>query len=110
MRDALRSGAVGYNHLDACQLVKHAFGLVTESRRRGLRPILYYVFAEPNRSGTRNIPPAEIFAHRLELEAFAEAVRGDEVAFHSSSYCEWVSAWSGAPMTHGAALLDRFRP
>jgi hypothetical protein len=35
VRDALRSGVLRYHHLDAAQLVKHAYGLVTEGRRSG---------------------------------------------------------------------------
>jgi hypothetical protein len=42
-----------YRHLDAAQLVKHAYGLVTEGRRIGRKPILYYLFAEPTALGNR---------------------------------------------------------
>ncbi len=52
LRDALRSGVVRYRHLDAAQLVKHAYGLVTEGRRLGLKPCLYYIYAEPTVRGT----------------------------------------------------------
>src|SRR6202008_4644116 len=46
MRDRLRSKEETFEHLDAAQLVKHAFGLVTTARRRGLTPALFYIFAE----------------------------------------------------------------
>jgi len=44
MRDALRSGEVRFHHLDAAQLVKHAFGLVTEARRLSRRTVLFYLY------------------------------------------------------------------
>ena len=47
VRDALRGGVIKYERLDAAQLVKHGFGLTTQARRAGLRPILVYLFAEP---------------------------------------------------------------
>lgn len=47
MRDKLRAGARQFRHLDAAQLVKHAFGLVTEAGRRNRSAALYYIFAEP---------------------------------------------------------------
>jgi hypothetical protein len=49
-------------------------------------------------------------ALRLELTAFAAAVHGDEVAFFSSSYRDWIAEWRGEPRVHGEALLERFRP
>ena len=48
VRDAFRSGAFRYAHLDAAQLVKHAYGLVTQGRRSRLEPMVFYVFAEPS--------------------------------------------------------------
>jgi hypothetical protein len=57
MRDALRAGTVNFAHLDAAQLVKHAFGLVTEGRRLGKAPVLLYLHAEPERRGGSVIPP-----------------------------------------------------
>jgi hypothetical protein len=47
MRDQLRSGERTFEYLDAAQLVKHAFGLVTDAARRGRAPLLLYLFAEP---------------------------------------------------------------
>ena len=49
MRDRLRSGQEGFVHLDAAQLVKHAFGLVTEGRRRTRMPVLFYLLPNPPR-------------------------------------------------------------
>ena len=40
VRDRLRDGSLGFDHLDATQLVKHAYGLRTEGLRRRLQPVL----------------------------------------------------------------------
>ena len=66
MRDALRAGAQRFVCLDGAQLVKHAFGLVTEGRRLGKRPVLVYLYAEPSRRGATLIPPQAIELHRSE--------------------------------------------
>jgi hypothetical protein len=47
MRDALRSGEVRFHHLDAAQLVKHAFGLVT-ARPGGCPGGLYCFISTPS--------------------------------------------------------------
>lgn len=63
MRDVLRAEPKRYRYVDAAQLVKHAFGLVTEGRRKGKEPVLLYLFAEPPDAGS-----ASAFTdHRAEL-------------------------------------------
>jgi hypothetical protein len=111
MRDALRSGELRFRHLDAAQLVKHAFGLVTEARRRDERqPVLFYLYAEPNERGKRQIPAEDHRRHRDEIAAFVQFVDGDEVTFLSSSYCRWIDA--ALPVAdaeaHLALLRQRF--
>ena len=49
MRDRLRSREERFVHLDAAQLVKHAFGLVTESRRQARTPVLFSLLPNPRR-------------------------------------------------------------
>ena len=113
MRDRLRSGEERFAYLDAAQLVKHAFGLVTEGRRRGRVPVLFYLFAEPDARNGRAIAADDRERHREEIARFAEAVSGDEVAFRSSSYREWLSTWAQVdPMTaaHGEAVMTMFEP
>lgn len=112
MRDRLRSGAVTFRHLDAVQLVKHAFGLVTEARRRGRRPVLFYIYAEPTSRAGKAIPSEHILRHRKEITEFAEAVRGDDVAFHFSSYRDWISTWpkGGDLQAHGRTIIETFSP
>lgn len=110
MRDSLRVEPYRFRHLDAAQLVKHAFGLVTEGRRRARRPVLCYIFAEPSTRGAKLIPTADHDRHRWEITAFCDAVRGDEVAFSASSYAEWLATWpqAGPVADHGAALAGMF--
>jgi len=112
MRDHLRSGAVAFSHLDATQLVKHAFGLVTEARRRNRRAALFYIFAEPKSREGKLIPTRDIDRHRQELTEFAAAVNGDDVTFHFASYREWISTWPDSEklQTHGRAILQAFSP
>lgn len=108
VRDALRSGTLPYRHLDAAQLVKHAYGLVTEGRRTGRKPILFYLFAEPATRGDRLIAPSAHLLHRDEIADFTERVGGDEVSFASASYREWLSGAAGLAEDHANALRVRF--
>lgn len=119
VRDALRDGSMTFTHLDAAQLVKHAFGLRTAVHRqnelRGKQPILFYLHAEPQRwPDGRAVPAAAIEAHRVEVAQFAECVAADEVIFCECSYANLLSRWEQAPdaeiRTHAAALRERFAP
>lgn len=113
MRDRLRSGEERFAHLDAAQLVKHAFGLVTEGRHRNRAPALFYLFAEPAERGGHPISAADLARHRDEIARFADAVAGDEVTFHSTSYREWLETWRpvGSDIwAHGQLLLEMFQP
>ncbi|WP_124614026.1 PGN_0703 family putative restriction endonuclease [Burkholderia sp. Bp9143] len=113
MRDRLRSGDVRYVHLDAAQLVKHAFGLVTEGGRRNRAPALFYLFAEPAARGSLAIAPDNLARHRDEIASFAAAVAGDAVTFHSASYREWLGTWSlldSRIAAHGQAIIEAFEP
>ena len=111
LRDDLRSGEEEFVFLDAVQLVKHAFGLVTDARRLRRRPALVYLFAEPPKRGETIIPQQDIRAHRAEIERFRSCIESAEVAFAACSYREWIGTWeSPAVTTHGEALLQRFNP
>lgn len=113
MRDALRSGAIQFDYLDAVQLVKHAFGLVTEGGRRERKPVLFYIFAEPQERGGKKISPADIAGHRAETAQFAAYLSGDEVQFNFSSYRDWISRWSSAEVSvadHGKLVVQHFQP
>lgn len=113
MRDSLGRGNVSFQHLDAAQLVKHAFGLVTAARRRTLTPVLFYLFAEPETRSGKIIGPDAHQRHRSEIDSFAGEVLGDEVAFGSVSYREWLDCWPGDQrdlVAHRDALVERFAP
>lgn len=110
MRDHLRAGSIAFVHLDASQLVKHAFGLVTEGRRLGKAPVLLYLYAEPKRRGSVVISPEALQRHRAEIADFATTVAGAEVRFAACSWREWLLGWTGAARHHADALIARFEP
>lgn len=112
MRDTLRSGGERFIYLDAAQLVKHAFGLVTDGRRKGKAPILVYLFAEPAALQGRPLDPSGFSEHRAEILGFASAVAGAEVVFRSISYREWLATWPthGPISEHAKAIVERFDP
>jgi hypothetical protein len=110
LRDELRSGAIRFRFLDAAQLVKHAFGLVTEARRLNKRPVLFYLFAEPAKRGLAPIPLSHLQYHRREVALFAEAVSGSVVRFASNSYGEWLASWPETSAAHRRAIRERFAP
>jgi hypothetical protein len=118
VRDRLRDDGGAFERLDAAQLVKHALGLRTAvhglNGRRGKRPILLYLYAEPRSwPDGRIIDHADLEEHRAEIARFAAAVDGDEVGFRSASYGELLATWLGSHddtiRAHALALADRFR-
>ncbi len=113
MRDRIRSGAERFEFLDAVQLVKHAFGLVTEGRRKRKRPYLVYLYAEPAALAGRTISDVSRQQHRSEIVRFAAAINGAEVGFGAISYHEWLNTWSDTDaklVSHRAAIIERFQP
>lgn len=112
MRDALRSGSERFTYLDAAQLVKHAFGLVTDAGRKRKSPVLVYLFAEPSMLQGRPLDPGDFSEHRAEIARFARAVADAEVGFLAVSYREWLGTWptNGAISEHAAAIVERFAP
>ncbi len=111
VRDWLRDEANGFAHLDAAQLVKHAFGLRTQAQRSRRRATLLYVFAEP--SAWPDGTPITVQAqqrHRAEIEHFAERVAADEVGFAWVSYADLLSSWRQHAQTqaHAEAVLNAF--
>lgn len=105
LRDSLRSGQTTFRHLDAAQLVKHAFGLVTEGRRVSKVPTLLYLFVEPSERNGSPISTELHRRHRDEVAALESAVAGAAVRFEACSYPEWIDTWSGAAGEHGERLL-----
>lgn len=109
---AVRDGALGdCRHLEAGQLVRHAYGLWTATRpgamAAGKRAILFYLHARP-----RDVPQAALDAHEEEASRFAALVAGDEVAFAHASYDAVLALWAAGSdrqlRAHTAALRAFF--
>jgi hypothetical protein len=119
VRDRLLEQPALYHHLDAAELVRHAFGLRTavhrDGRLRGLRPVLVYLHAEPShRPDGRPIPREALVAHRHELERFSRDVADDEVKFRALSYRALLAGWAAMAdlesASHAAAITRLFAP
>lgn len=120
VRDQLRDHRGRIYSLNAAQLFKHALGLRAAVQNSGaypgLRPILFYIYAEPERwpEGGEKIAAAALARHREEIDAFAKEVANDEVKFVSCSYRELLEEWVGqgtaAVSRHAAQALVRFAP
>ena len=117
VRDALHENRVQCSHFDAAQLVKHAFALRTEAQRlSGFRPLLVYLYAEPDHWPVTDKPvgQVDILAHRKEIAHFAEQVAGDEVRFLSCSYRELLAWWARNSKpdvrAHANTVIQRFSP
>jgi hypothetical protein len=109
VRRALATGTLTYQHLDGAQLVKHAYGLATEARRRGVRALLYYIYVDVLVRAGMVVTKEEYTRHRGEVLDFAARVAGDEVAFAFGTYREWLHGAGDAPVaSHWQALEARF--
>ena len=120
VRDNLRDEPGLYAHLDGAQLFKHALALRTEvhraSRHRGLRPILFYLHAEPEiwPATGRPVDERAKVRHRDEIEAFRTSVANDEVVFVPCAWRRLLDAWmdhgDARIRGHAARVIDRFSP
>ena len=113
LRDALLTRSLVYRWLDAAQLIKHGFGLVTEARRRELKPVLIYLYAEPHSLHGKPIVASSFDAHRAEIDDFASRIAGAEVQFASTSYRDWIADWPEDDVdvtAHGRRVLGAFKP
>ena len=108
LRRDLAAGTVVYRHLDAAQLIKHAYGLVSEGKRTNLSPVLFYIFDEPSERAGKAIDHLEHKAHREEIAAFAARVRDQAVRFAACSYAQWFDRWSIELRGHADAVRNRF--
>jgi len=112
VRDACRSTPRHFLRLDACQLVKHSLGLLSQSRRsddQRRKPVLMYLYAEPSHwpSG-KEVAATDIERHRKEIAEFHEQVHGDEVQFVPIPYKSLLFAWSNISSLRAHAA-DLFR-
>jgi hypothetical protein len=111
MRKALISERKQYAHLDAAQLVKHAYGLYAQAKRRGKSACLVYLYSEPKAYPTgRQIPRSSLVAHAEEVSDFAEAVSGADVQFASLRYADLLNnwaTWGGNSLPHHAEEMQK---
>lgn len=113
VRQALTSGKLAYRHLDAVQLVKHAFGLRTQGLKRARGAVLVYLHAAPAQwANGKTVDPAGIARHADEIADFADRVRGEAVTFVPLRWADLLADWSrhAALAPHAAALTARFGP
>ncbi len=119
IRDRLHDDKGLYLALNAAQLVKHAFGLRTQVHRggyKGLTPILFYLYAEPEYWPKNGVPVCEEAKarHRNEIERFSIDVAGDEVRFVGCTYRSLLASWkrvdSPKIQAHAEAVMQRFSP
>lgn len=111
MRLALTEGRQSYRCLDAVQLVKHAYGLRTQSVKRGLGAVLVYLHAEPATwASGKPVASDAIARHRAEIADFARAVKGDDVSFVALRWADLLADWAKRPdlAGHAAAIRARF--
>ena len=111
MRLALTEGRQSYRCLDAAQLVKHAYGLRTQSLKRGLGAVLVYLHAAPATwASGKPVSPEAIARHRAEIADFARAVKGDDVTFVPLRWADLLADWARMPAlsAHAATIRDRF--
>ena len=120
VRNGLRDHPGSFTHLDAAQLFKHAFALRSEVHRRerrgALRPILFYLYAEPEvwPASGKAVDERAKARHRKEIETFGAAVVGDEVRFVACPWRRLLDAWVNQPddriRAHAQAVTARYSP
>ena len=118
VRDELSDNPDKFAHLDAAQLFKHAFALRSEvhrRKRRKLKPILFYLYAEPEVwPNGRAVDVQAKAQHRDEIEQFRAAVAEDEVRFVSCTWRHLLDGWTNHSddgiRAHAQAVTNRFSP
>ena len=111
MRVALTTGRQTYRHLDAVQLVKHAYGLKTQSVKRARGAVLVYLHAAPAHwASGKPVDPKAITRHQAEIADFARAVKGDDVSFVPLRWSDLLAQWAKEPalFAHATALTGWF--
>lgn len=111
LRDDLVSGEAGFQCLDAVQLIKSAYGLITRAEKRAVGAVLVYLYAEPKTwASGKEVSSAQIARHRKEITSFANLVRGDGVVFVPCLWDRLLADWAKHPAlsAHAAAVAQRF--
>ena len=111
LRADLTAGRLRFRHLDAVQLVKHAYGLRNQARKRGRGAVLVYLHAAPAAwASGKPVDPGAIAAHAGEVADFAARVKGADVVFVALRWSDLLAQWAGEPRiaAHAAAVSARF--
>lgn len=110
VKDALKSGELRYTYLDAAQLVKHAFGLHTDSilRNKGV-PYLLYIYITTEHKTPVTITSEMARHHIEEVNDFARRVQGGDVRFMHLSYENWLANWPSKLSNHRAEVAVKYQ-
>jgi hypothetical protein len=111
LRAELSAGRLRFRHLDAVQLVKHAYGLRNQARKRGRGAVLVYLHAAPVAwANGKPVDPGAIRAHAAEVAQFAGRVKGADVVIAPLRWADLLAQWAGVPQiaAHAAAVGARF--
>jgi hypothetical protein len=122
MWNAFVAGQVDFGPLDVAQLLKHALAIRARINSAhdpdyGRSGILCYVYADPVAwPDGRPVDTDERAAHQQAIQAFADAIAGDEVRFVAMNYTRLLESWkaNGSPdvIAHARAVeaWAGFRP
>ncbi len=111
LRADLSAGRLRFRHLDGVQLVKHAYGLRNQARKRGLGAVLVYLHAAPaSWANGKPVDPGAIRAHAAEVAQFGARVKGADVVFVPVRWADLLHQWAARPElgAHAAAVNGRF--
>ena len=111
LRGGLTAGRLRFRHLDAVALVKQAYGLRNQARKRGRGAVLVYLHAAPAAwASCKPVDPGAIRAHAAEVADFASRVKGADVVFAPLRWADLLAQWDGvaALAAHAAAVRARF--
>ena len=113
LRHAIADGSQTYRHLDAAQLIKHAYALRTQALKRARGAVLVYLHATPaDWANGKPLDPTAHARHQSEITHFANAIRGDDVAFAPVKWIDVLAQWSRIPAlaAHAKAVANTFGP
>lgn len=111
LRDEMVAGEAGFQTLDAVQLIKSAYAILTRAEKRALGGVLVYLYAEPAAwASGKPVDPKRLALHRREVAQFAKRVAGDTVSFVALRWEDVLDQWAQSPRlaSHAGALRQRF--
>ena len=111
LRDDLVKGNIGFEALDAVQLIKSAYGIWTRAEKRASGAVLIYLYADPVAwASGKKVDPARKALHRKELAEFSKLIAGDNVTFVRLRWADLLDAWATVPALgdHVAGLRAMF--